>query len=90
MSVPDFQTLMLPFLKITIDGQEHSIASISAKMAEIFELTEEDIAELLPSGRQTRFRNRVNWVATILSVCRQSVGKTRLGLVLSVNLPVAC
>lgn len=64
LSVPDFQTLMLPFLKLAGDEKEHSIASIASQLAKILNLTEEDIKELLPSGRQSRFRNRVNWVAT--------------------------
>jgi len=64
MSVPDFQSLMLPFLQATQDCEEHSIASISNHLATILELSQDDIEELLPSGLQTRFKNRVYWVAT--------------------------
>jgi hypothetical protein len=66
MAVPDFQTLMLPFLKVASDGQEHMLADVSAKLADEFGLTAEDRKELLPSGRQTRFDNRVGWTATYL------------------------
>ena len=55
---------MLPFLKLASDEKEHSIASIAKNLAEYLRLTEEDVNEMLPSGRQSRYRNRVNWVAT--------------------------
>jgi len=45
------------------DEKEHSIASIAKNLAEYLNLTEEDISEMLPSGRQSRYRNRVKWVA---------------------------
>ena len=64
LSVPDFQSLMLPFLKATQDCEEHSISSISNHLATTLNLNKEDVEELLPSGTEKRFRNRINWVAT--------------------------
>jgi restriction system protein len=64
VSVPDFQSLMLPFLQATQDGEEYSIASISNHLVTSLNLSKDDIEELLPSGLQTRFKNRVYWVAT--------------------------
>jgi len=64
LAVPDFQSIMRPFLEVASDGNEHSIASMARDLAQTLTLTEKDIDEMLPSGRQTRFRNRVNWVAT--------------------------
>jgi restriction system protein len=52
---------MLPLLKIAGDGQEHSIGEIIDTLAIQLELTEEDKQEMLPSGRQTKFYNRVTW-----------------------------
>jgi len=66
MAVPDFQTIMLPLLKIAGDGQEHSGHEFLEKLGQQFELTDEDINELLPSGKQTRFYNRVGWARTYL------------------------
>jgi len=64
--IPDFQTLMLPFMQHIADGQEHSIEEAHDALAQQFKLTEEELKELLPSGRQERFRNRVHWVKTHL------------------------
>ncbi len=69
MAVPDFQSIMRPFLEVASDGNEHRIASMATDLAQVLTLTEGDIDEMLPSGRQTRFRNRVNWVATYF--CRR-------------------
>lgn len=66
MTVPDFQSIMLPLLKIAGDGQEHSGQEFLEKLAEHFELSDEDLNELLPSGKQTRFYNRVSWARTYL------------------------
>ena len=60
MSVPDFQALMLPVLEASKDG-EISISDVRDQIAAKLGLTEEDINELLPSGRQTYFVNRVSW-----------------------------
>ena len=56
MSVPDFQTLMLPALKALATGEEIRIAEVRKRVAAAVGLTAEDIQELLPSGRQTVFR----------------------------------
>jgi len=66
MTVPDFQTIMLPLLKIAEDGQEHSGHEFLERLAKYFELSDEDLNELLPSGKQTRFYNRVGWARTYL------------------------
>ncbi len=67
MPVPDFQSIMLPLLKLTGDGEEHSTHEFLDKLAEHFSLTEEELKELLPSGKQTRFYNRVVWARVYLS-----------------------
>ncbi len=66
MTVPDFQTLMLPLLKVAEDGQEHSGHEFLEQLSGYFELSDEDLNELLPSGKQTRFYNRVGWARTYL------------------------
>ncbi|EGK08139.1 restriction endonuclease [Kroppenstedtia eburnea] len=66
MSVPDYQSLMLPFLKILADGQVHSLGEIKDRLAKEFKLTEEERKELLPSGRQRTFDNRVSWARTYM------------------------
>jgi restriction system protein len=66
MSVPDFQTLMLPLLREVSRRPITPLQDVRAALASEFELTVEDITELLPSGRQARFANRVGWAATYL------------------------
>jgi restriction system protein len=50
MTVPGFQTMMLPFLKIAGDGQEHSFSETVDALAKQFHLSDEDWKETLPSG----------------------------------------
>lgn len=66
MAVPDFQTLMLPLLKMASDGREHSLSDTREAIASQFQLSPSDQEESLPSGRQTRFANRVAWAKVYL------------------------
>lgn len=66
MTIPDYQTCMLPFLRHLSDGKEHAIRDIEDSLAEYFRLTAAERAELLPSGQQGIFRNRVGWARTYL------------------------
>jgi restriction system protein len=66
MAIPDFQTLMLPLLRIAADGAEHSLAESRSPLADEFGLTDDERAELLPSGQQPRFNNRVAWAKVYL------------------------
>ena len=61
MAVPDFQSLMLPLLKSSQDGQEHSISDSIEALALQLELSDGEKKELLPSGTMPRFDNRVRW-----------------------------
>lgn len=66
MGVPDFQRIMLPLLKLASDNNEHSVREARDILATEFQLTEEDRKELLPSGTQAVFDNRVGWSRTYL------------------------
>lgn len=66
MSIPDYQTLMLPLLKHTADRQEHSVPSLVDALAADFGLTDTERRELLPSGGQMIFDNRVGWARTYI------------------------
>ncbi|WP_353733660.1 winged helix-turn-helix domain-containing protein [Syntrophothermus sp.] len=57
---------MLPLLRIAGDGQEHSVSECQGALVEQFGLSEEEVKDLFPSGRQTRFRNRIGWALTHL------------------------
>jgi len=66
MTVPDYQACMLPLLLAARDGQEYSNAGMVETLAREFGLTEEERSELLPSGRQQKFDNRVGWARTYM------------------------
>ena len=66
MPIPDFQTMMLPFLKLAEDGKEHSKQEAFDSLATLFKLSEAELRELLPSGKQGLFDNRVGWTKTHL------------------------
>lgn len=66
MATPDYQSVMLPLLKFAGDGKEHSLRETIEALADEFELTEEERKELLPSGQQATFDNRVGWARTYL------------------------
>lgn len=62
MAVPDFQTMMLPFLRFANDGREHSSSDVSAFLANHYNLSENEIGERIPSGLETKLKNRVSWI----------------------------
>jgi restriction system protein len=66
MTIPDYQTVMLPFLQFLSDEQEHSYRETVDNLADHFQLTEEERKEMLPSGTQEIFNNRVGWARTYL------------------------
>lgn len=66
MLIPDFEMLMLPFLRILSDQQEHHIRDVIETLALEFALTPEERKELLPSGQQCIFDSRVSWAKTYL------------------------
>ena len=61
MPIPDFQSLMLPAIKAFTGGSETSLSEVRTRIAAAEELTPEDMQEMLPSGRQPVFTNRVSW-----------------------------
>ena len=66
MAIPDYQTCMLPFLRHLGDSNEHTLRDTEEALAEHFNLTPIERAELLPSGQQGIFRNRIGWARTYL------------------------
>jgi restriction system protein len=61
MAIPDYQSLMLPLLRYTEDGQAHSLREVTEALAAELGLSEAEVTEMLPSGAQAVFRNRVGW-----------------------------
>ena len=69
MAIPDYQSLMLPVLVASSKG-EVRIGSVVEELADQLALTPEERSELLPSGKQTVFSNRVHWAKSYLSKAR--------------------
>src|ERR1700680_3427055 len=66
MAIPDYQTCMLHLLRLASDGAEHTLKDAVPALADIFHLTDAERTELLPSGQQAVFHNRVAWANTYL------------------------
>jgi len=85
--IPDYQSLMLPLLRLVSDRQEYKYRDIMEKLAVEYKLTDEERKELLSSGNQAIFDNRVGWAKTYLkkaglldSLRRATFVITELGL----------
>ncbi len=66
MPIPDYQSIMLPLLKFISDGKEHSLRESIESLADEFGLSDDERRELLPSGQQPVFDNRVGWARTYM------------------------
>jgi restriction system protein len=66
MSIPDFQTIMLPLLELASDGNEHKLSDANEHLANHFNLTDAERKELLPSGKKPIFNDRVSWAVYYL------------------------
>src|SRR5215210_665081 len=66
MAILDYQRVMLPLLRYAADEQEHSVREAIEALADQFRLTDEERKDLLPSGGQATFDNRVGWARTYM------------------------
>ncbi|MBL0268066.1 MAG: restriction endonuclease [Chitinophagaceae bacterium] len=65
--IPTYEEIMLPLLKFLSDGNEHSLQEAHDYLADQLGLTEHERRELLPSGQQPIFRNRLGWARTYMN-----------------------
>jgi restriction system protein len=66
MAIPDYQARMLPLLKLAEDRNDHALKDAIPALAKQFQLTDAERNQLLPSGQQPLFHNRVSWAKTYL------------------------
>ncbi len=66
MPVPTYDKFMLPLLRLAGDGQEHHIRDAIAHLADEFQLSEAERAEMLPSGKKYTVDDRIQWANTYL------------------------
>jgi len=64
--IPDYQSIMLPLLQLVSDNQEHKYRDLIENLALRFNISESERKELLASGNQAIFDNRVGWAKTYL------------------------
>jgi len=65
--IPDYQTLMLPVLRLAAEGGERRVGEVAGRIFDEFGLTADERAELLPSGRQSLLHNRIHWAKFYMS-----------------------
>ncbi len=87
MTIPRHEDMMLSILRQLQDGHTKEMRQITESMAKVFNLTEADLAQRLPSGTDYTFANRVSWARTYLkkaglleSPGRSLIKITELGL----------
>lgn len=66
MAIPEFQCFMLPVLTILSDGKKHSVYDCIKEVTKYFQLSDEEMKQLVPSGTQTIVANRTYWSLTYL------------------------
>lgn len=66
MSIPKYDEMYRAFLDCLADGQAHKSKEVKDAVAKVFSISEKERAELLPSGRQQLFDNRIGWTRTYL------------------------
>ena len=66
MAIPDFQSIMRPLLEHLSDGDVHGNRETNEYLAQYFQLTEDELAKMLPSGFARLFDNRIGWAKTHL------------------------
>lgn len=66
MPIPDFEALMLPVLRLTGDGNEHTSTEMRERIAKQLKLSEGELAEHYASGSQPVFSHRVRWAVQYL------------------------
>ncbi|RJR07139.1 restriction endonuclease [Candidatus Parcubacteria bacterium] len=77
MAIPEYQSYMKPVMEIAADKKEHTVREVYDEMEKLFKLTDKDLKELLPSGKQTYFTNRIGWALTYLKKAKllESTGR---------------
>ena len=66
MAIPKYFEMYRAFLECLKDGKIHKFKEIKNTVIEVFQLSENDISEMLPSGKQRVFDNRIGWCRTYL------------------------
>lgn len=66
MAIPKYFEMHKPLLEFLKDGQVHLMKDLKQRMIFYFQLNDEEVSEMLPSGIQSVFANRIGWASTYL------------------------
>src|ERR1700722_4995877 len=66
MAIPDYQSLMLPVLRLTADQEQHALTKMREHIAHELGLSDQERSVRLSSGTQTVFANRIAWAVQYL------------------------
>lgn len=66
MAIPTYEQIMLPLLRCLEDGKIYSNKECVSILAHKLNVTEQELRELLPSGKKFIFYDRVNWAKTYM------------------------
>ena len=66
--IPDFQSIMLPALQCFKNHENLTSKEIRERMVTHFKISEEEKKEMIPSGRQRLYYNRIAWAITYLKM----------------------
>ena len=66
MAIPTYEQLMLPLLEVLRNESIYTNKECIDILAEKLNITEEELRELLPSGKKKVFYDRVNWAKTYM------------------------
>lgn len=66
MGIPKYNEIYREFLETLEDGVTHTMKEVRLEIGTKFKLTEDELSQMLPSGRQSVFDNRVGWCRTYL------------------------
>ncbi|WP_448820524.1 restriction endonuclease [Cetobacterium sp.] len=78
--IPSYEELMLPLLKAIRDEKIHSNEEIEKRLANEFQLTEEEIQEFVSiKNKKRKFYDRLNWAKTYLKKAQLIEGTDKRG-----------
>lgn len=65
-NLPSYEAMMPVVLKVLADGTARALREVFGLVCQYYAFTSDQLAETLPSGRQTTIRSRVGWAKTYL------------------------
>jgi len=77
MSIPHSEDMFVPMLRLVKDEKEHFIRDVVNDLAKEFNVSEEELEIMLPSGNNKLFQNRVAWTKSHLVFAGFLVGTKR-------------